>query len=321
MMNHISLFSGIGGFDLASKWMGWKNIAHCEINPFCLKILKYYWPNAATHTDIKSTDFTVYRGKCDILTGGFPCQPYSVAGQRKGKEDDRHLWPEMFRAIQEIQPTWVVGENVSGLINWNGGMVFDEVQADLEAAGYEVIPFILPACSVNAPHKRERIWFVAYASSISKQQRSNKRRKQKPYKRESKVTGTSTNGINSATTNTGNFRLQTTGNTWKRRAGFKDSNSDANATNPNSAGRQECNVSGITEEPEYDSWRNHKAAGNWQNFPTVSPVCERNDEFSDKLSGITFSKWRNESIKALGNAVVPAVVFQIFKSIEQFKNQ
>lgn len=145
MFTHGSLFSGIGGFDLAAEWAGWENIFHCEINPFGQKVLSYYWPNSIKYHDITKTDFTIHRGTIDVLTGGFPCQPYSQAGKRLGKEDERHLWPEMLRAIREIQPRWVVGENVRGLITWNGGMVFDEVQADLEAEGYEVLPFLLPA--------------------------------------------------------------------------------------------------------------------------------------------------------------------------------
>ncbi len=165
-MRHGSLFSGIGGFDLAAEWMGWKNVFHCEIKEFGRTVLKYYWPNANSHTDIRTTDFTIYKGKVDILTGGFPCQPYSTAGLRKGKDDDRHLWPEMLRAIREIQPSFIVGENVRGLVNWNGGMVFDEVQADLEACGYAVTPVEIPAVGIGADHVRERIWFVANASSL-----------------------------------------------------------------------------------------------------------------------------------------------------------
>jgi len=165
-MTHGSLFSGIGGFDLAAEWAGWENIFHCEWNEFGKKILKHYWPNAISYHDITKTDFTIHRGAINILTGGFPCQPYSVAGKRKGKEDSRHLWPEMLRAIREIQPEWVVGENVFGITNWNGGLVFNEVQTDLETQGYEVQPFILPACAINAPHKRLRVWFIAHSNSI-----------------------------------------------------------------------------------------------------------------------------------------------------------
>ena len=166
-MTHGSLFSGIGGFDLAAEWMGWENKFHCEWNPFGQWVLKNYNPGTETFSDITKSDFTKYANRIDVLTGGFPCQPYSTAGKRLGKEDERHLWPEMLRAIREIQPRWVVGENVRGLVSWNGGMVFDEVQADLEAEGYEVLPFLLPACAVNAPHRRDRIWFVAYTSCIN----------------------------------------------------------------------------------------------------------------------------------------------------------
>jgi len=163
-MKHGSLFSGIGGFDLAADWMGWENIFHCEIAEFPRKILNHYWPNAECHEDIKKTDFTKYRGTVDIISGGFPCQPYSAAGKRLGKEDDRHLWPEMLRVIREVKPQWVVGENVRGLLNWNGGMVFHEVCADLENIGYEVQAFIIPASGINAPHQRERLWIVAHSS-------------------------------------------------------------------------------------------------------------------------------------------------------------
>lgn len=168
---HASLFAGIGGFDLAAEWMGWENVFHCEWNKFGSWVLSNHWGNAKNYGDITKTDFTIWRGKIDILTGGFPCQPYSTAGKRLGKEDERHLWPEMRRAIREIQPRFVVGENVSGLISWNGGLVFEEVQADLEAEGYEVQPVVLPAAGVNAPHRRDRVWFVAYSDSNGYQSR------------------------------------------------------------------------------------------------------------------------------------------------------
>ena len=167
---HLGLFEGIGGFSLAAEWMGWKTLAWCEWNEFGQKVLRHHFPNAEGFGDITKTDFIKYANRIDILTGGFPCQPYSVAGKRKGKEDERHLWPEMLRAIREIEPTYVVGEYVSGIVNWDGGLVFNEVQADLEHQGYEVQPFILPACAKDAPHRRDRVWFIAYSDS-----RRNKR--------------------------------------------------------------------------------------------------------------------------------------------------
>lgn len=165
-MKHLDLFSGIGGFAIAAYMATWETVAFCENDPFCNHLLKYYWPYANFHTDIRETDFRQYAGKIDIITGGFPCQPYSSAGKRMGKDDIRHLWPEMLRAIREVKPRWVVGENVSGIVNWSKGLVFREVCADLEAQGYEVQVYNLPACAVDAPHIRERIWFVAYAAGF-----------------------------------------------------------------------------------------------------------------------------------------------------------
>lgn len=161
-MTHASLFSGIGGFDLAAEWAGWTNVFHCEIDPFCRSVLKYHFPNATQYEDIRTTDFTAWRGRVDVLTGGFPCQPFSIAGKRLGTSDERYLWPEMLRAIREIRPRWVVGENVRGFINWSEGLVLETVCADLEALGYEVQPFVLPACAVGAPHRRDRVWIVAH---------------------------------------------------------------------------------------------------------------------------------------------------------------
>ena len=165
-MTHASLFSGIGGFDLAADWTGWKNLFNCEKDPFCRQILNYYWPQAISYEDIKTTDFKPHREAIDVLTGGFPCQPFSTAGKRAGADDDRYLWPEMLRAIREIHPRVIVAENVPGLLTIGQGLVFEQVCTDLEGEGYEVQPFIIPACGVNAPHRRDRVWFVAYSDHI-----------------------------------------------------------------------------------------------------------------------------------------------------------
>lgn len=168
---HGSLFSGIGGPEIAAEEMGWKNMFHCEINPFGRKILDYWFPNSKSYEDITKTNFTEWRGKINVLTGGFPCQPFSCAGQRKGAEDDRYLWPEMLRAIREIQPDWVVGENVAGILSMvqpgsetalgREESLFGEVDRkrilhrqeyvvetvcnDLEREGYFVQPVVIPA--------------------------------------------------------------------------------------------------------------------------------------------------------------------------------
>jgi DNA (cytosine-5)-methyltransferase 1 len=297
-MRHGSLFSGIGGFDLAAEWMGWENVFHCEWNEFGKKVLNYYWPNAISYHDITKTDFTIHRGTIDILTGGFPCQPYSAAGKRLGKEDDRHIWPEMLRAIREIQPTFVVGENVRGLTNWNGGMVFDEVQADLEAEGYEVTPFLLPACAVNAPHRRDRIWFISRLIS--------------------NASGTGCNG---------NKELAEGCNAKRNGISFNEFNAlheSGIITDTESQRYEPFNPDRTAVIPTPTKQGLHGRSSNsihqstkWQEFPTQSPICNGDDGLSSRLDGITFPKWRNESIKAGGNAIVPQVAFEIFKAIQR----
>jgi DNA (cytosine-5)-methyltransferase 1 len=427
-MTHGSLFSGIGGFDLAAEWMGWENIFHCEWNPFGQKVLKYHFPNSISYEDITKTDFTVHRGRIDILTGGFPCQPYSMAGKRLGKEDERHLWPEMLRAIREIQPRWVVGENVLGLVNWSGGLVFHEVQADLEAEGYEVQPYVLPACAVNAPHRRDRVWFVAHAvnnrhsarrkeesgqnglqrvnrqkmgtgkfdgASIprdvtnpngigcgrgSEQSESNKSKERKICENEQQhrngvwceveecswdASNTNCDGCNQRNGNDeeqpGEGGLDAQRNplpsngdgdvadtqqqgfqgcpdsgkvsSAKRKMGRKGNQStiesaaigkESNAADTNDKRlERECRSIGELERGfgfVSANTRNMQRPS-WDNFPTVSPICNGDDGISNRLDGITFSKWRNESIKAGGNAIVPQVVYQIFKAIEQYETQ
>jgi DNA (cytosine-5)-methyltransferase 1 len=292
-MKHGSLFSGIGGFDLAAEWMGWENVFHCEWNPFGQKVLKYYWPKAESFDDITKTDFKKYANKIDILTGGFPCQPYSQAGKRKGKEDERHLWPEMLRAIREIQPRWIVGENVFGLVNWSRGLVFHEVQTDLENSGYEVFPYLLNAASVGAPHKRDRIWFVAHTTSQGREEREQVR------------------GWKNATENKTRLDI------WSKR--FRSNGDIADTDNTGLERIKEFrNAEHIRKKSQKQP--TGRIQSTWQKFPTQSPVCNGDDGISAGLDGITFSKWRNESIKAGGNAIVPNVVFQIFKTIKEYED-
>jgi DNA (cytosine-5)-methyltransferase 1 len=162
---HIGLFEGIGGFSLAAELMNWETTAWCEVNPFCQRILKYHFPKSIPHEDIRKTDFTIYRGAIDIITGGFPCQPFSQSGAQKGENDERYLFPEMFRAIREIKAPWIVAENVYGITTRKFREVFETICSSLEAEGYEVQPVIIPASVVGAPHERDRVWFVAYNSN------------------------------------------------------------------------------------------------------------------------------------------------------------
>lgn len=187
-MNHASLFSGIGGAEVAASMMGWQNLFHCEIQEFPRKVLQYWFPNSESYEDITKTDFHQWQGKVDVLTGGFPCQPFSLAGRRNGADDNRYLWPQMLRAIRQIHPTWVVGENVAGIKTMvescqvtkmgrtddlfeenyiyreESRFTLDKICADLEAEGYSVQPIVIPACAIGAPHRRDRVWIIAHRS-------------------------------------------------------------------------------------------------------------------------------------------------------------
>ena len=159
-MRHVDLCSGIGGFALGFEWAGLsKPVLFCDIDPWCRKILAQHWPHVPIADDVKVLANDPIRNvpDCDILTAGYPCQPFSVAGKRKGAEDDRHIWPYIRRIVAQKRPAWAVFENVYGHIS----MGLDEVLADLEAESYAARAFIVPACGVNAPHKRDRLWIIA----------------------------------------------------------------------------------------------------------------------------------------------------------------
>ena len=157
---HLDLFSGIGGFALAAKWNGFRTVGFCDNEPYAQAVLKKHWPDVPCNKDIRELRGELYAG-VTLLTGGFPCQPFSCAGKQRGKEDDRYLWPEMLRVIREARPDWIVGENVAGIVN----MALDQVHIDLEAEDYEVESIIVPACGVDAPHRRNRVWIVANSKS------------------------------------------------------------------------------------------------------------------------------------------------------------
>jgi DNA (cytosine-5)-methyltransferase 1 len=298
-MKHGSLFSGIGGFDLAAEWMGWDNEFHCEWAEFPRKILHHYWPEAVSYADITKTDFNVHRNQIDILTGGFPCQPYSTAGKRKGKDDDRHLWPHMLRAIREIRPRWVVGENVFGLTTWNGGVVLEEVCAELEAEGYAVQPFVIPACAIGAPHRRDRVWFVAHCETIRWHGRGCEHREN---------------------INKNNARIYEHRQERHKMGGKLERHSKSRITTDTQMPRSAWQCEHRPWQGKSDRCHSFDLQADWENFPTVTPICGGDDGIPRELDGITIPKWRNESIKGYGNAIVPQVAFQIFKAIEHYEH-
>lgn len=393
-LKHISLFTGIGGFDLAAEWMGWENVAHCEIDPFCRRLLKYYWKNSISYEDIKKTDFTIWRRRIDILTGGFPCQPFSTAGHRKGTDDDRYLWDEYLRAIREIQPRFVVAENVTGILSMEEREMFtrvdsrkrvrfdyiDEYEAiytrqakmllnsiceDLEKEGYSVQPIIIPAAGINAPHRRDRIWIVAHSCKKRHSFRRNLYRKDRSQESARKKIGEEwerfRNGIRrnddtGATANSTGKRLKTriekgvrtiekknkTGMEFRnKRFGSDATTTDPHQFNGNISGFRTGEISQFKASKVFKyiasypncirqsgkEYRKNESGQfdktsiptYWENFPTQPPVCDGNDGFSSKLDGITFSNWRNESIRAGGNAIVPQVAYEIFQAIEQYR--
>ena len=309
-MKHGSLFSGIGGFDLAAQWMGWENAFHCEISEFPRKVLHHYWPNALSYENIKETDFTKWRGKIDVISGGFPCQPYSLAGKRLGKEDDRHLWPEMLRCIREIKPRWVVGENVFGIVNWDGGLVFDEVQSDLEAEGYEVQAYVLPACAVNAPHRRDRVWFVAHSNhkggSAGCGQVQSEDGEVSEWHDDAELSNAGGGLTPNPTSKRREERQQVGGwpDSTENSAGLVNGIerlvSDGDVANAGGVGMPGQPINAETSErirqrgAGAETIRDFRGIGQWDRFPTTQPTIRGgNDGIFTKSHGITISENRN----------------------------
>lgn len=349
-MTHGSLFSGIGGFDLAAQWMGWENVFHVERDPFCRQVLSHHFPESQSFDDVKTFDATHFCGRVSIISGGFPCQPFSAAGKRAGTSDDRYLWPEMFRIIREARPTYVVAENVRGLVSWNEGLVLDTVCSDLEGEGYEVFPVILGAASVNAPHRRDRIWIVAYRDDGLGEQSNEEVQPRRNAAHDGRsgsasdsndkggaggprqVQGTDGEvpqwdndaqprhaGPADATNTRGMGRQRRRSEEAERRKGerlgvqphVKGQSSGADATHANGARERQDNRQGEPRQPDQT-----RPPTDWQDFPTVPPICGGDDGLPERLDGITFPKWRRESIKAYGNAIVPQVALQIFRALE-----
>lgn len=409
-MKHATLFSGIGAPELAAYWLGWENVFHCEINPFCRQVLEYWFNSSISYEDITKTNFKRWRGIIDVLSGGFPCQPFSVAGRRKGAEDNRYLWPEFKRVIREVHPRWVIGENVGGIISmvqpgkeidleskeasWQKGdkeilleqeFVIETICRDLECEGYSVQPVIIPACAVGAPHRRDRVWFIAHHNSFrlqdgeteqfstvhrgifekesssdshngstlresgfdegtgEKKRISERDQVQQPDKPDSIWTSTySTSG--------GQFNWSSD---WEERQVY----SDQERMSQENQSERECRQSRTGEGvPFYEysyslslegrdypdtgkvpvcgaAERNPRKIRDWKDFPIEPPICRGDDGLSELLDlnavfkglgytrGSVFNRWRTESIKAYGNAMVPQVIYQIYKHIDYIENR
>lgn len=275
-LSHGSLFSGIGGFDLAAQQMGWNNIFQVEKDDWCRKVLAKNFPKTERFADIKDFKGYEYTNRIDVISGGFPCQPFSVAGQRKGKDDDRYLWEEMLRVIATIKPTYVVGENVTGII----GLALDTVLSDLEAQDYTTETFVIPACSKNAWHRRDRVWIVAYANSIGRQDEQKE------------------NGQPLCNGNR-NDTIEKQCRTGKSSSVFP------NTPSSGQSGQGKCSIGfGSTEngEREADNAFSNGFNGQWATEPELGRVAYGIPDRMDRLKG-------------LGNAIVPQVAYEIFSAI------
>lgn len=309
-MTHLDLFSGIGGFAYAAQqvWGAeYRNVGFCDNNHFCQQILAKNFPGCSIYADIRTLTNTksserkrvspkqerpqagsTNNNSIDLITGGFPCQPFSMAGLRRGTQDDRHLWPEMLRVIQEFQPSWVIGENVGGLITWNNGVVFEQVCTDLEATDYEVQSFIIPAAAIGAPHRRDRVWIIAHTKD-----RSDRRL---GLEWQSDKEATEYGGQDSDATDSGRQRRQ-------------PGNSEGLQSEVKEPGRPYFDIS---------SWER-----DWQEVAATTCVRRVDDGLPQRLvrlpdgSTITEAKWRREAIKAYGNAIVPQVAIQIMQAIKE----
>lgn len=298
-MKVLDLFSGIGGFSLGLERAGFETVAFCEIDKFCQQVLKKHWPNTPIHEDITKLDGSQYAGTIDLVCAGFPCQPFSVAGKQKGKDDNRYLWPEMFRIIQESKPTWIIGENVPGIIN----MALEQVCADLEGEGYEVQTLNIPACAVNAPHKRSRIWILAYS-------KHNGRNGTKEQRGDAENVCRSQEGQNSSKQPeriyTSSFVADAAsqrryGGEYSEHLGAEHKLLQAGGVcsdlaYANSERCEQPHFSALSERAEKCGWEDYaRGVGNfWDSEPSI---CRIHDGLSSDV----------DRLKSLGNAVVPQI--------------
>lgn len=299
MLTHFSLFSGIGGLDLAAEWAGFTTVGQCEWADYPTKVLEKHWPDVPKWRDIRSVtreSFTERTGlrTVDIISGGFPCQPFSVAGKQKGKGDDRYLWPEMLRVIRELTPTWVLGENVPGILQIAGKTVCE----DLEREGYAVTVFNFEAAAVGAPHRRERVFFVGYSDHTGNRtpasridgngQEKNKGWEEQPLIRACRC------GENVA--NTDSRRCEKRQPKTEPHSGTMFSSQGLRGN-----GQLESDVGGVASR--LPCWLD----GYWRVEPDIPRVA-------------TGVKNRVDRLKCLGNAVVPQQAYPIFQAIADIEN-
>ena len=320
-LTHLSLFSGIGGLDLAAEWAGFRTVGQCEWADYPRAVLEKHWPGMPRWRDIRTlTGDSFYEQTgmrtVTVLSGGFPCQPFSTAGKRRGKEDDRYLWPEMLRVISEIRPAWVVGENVGGIVS----MALDTVLSDLEGLGYACQAFVIPACAVDAPHRRDRVAIVGYAehnglspTAVPRIIATAGRDEQEGQNQTRQSAGACLRGngaIVAHSDSAGQQRREQHGTPFDREPRFAVSElceADTDCYNRSRNVRRECELSAVKGNgrsrcnfcggtPEHGGWEW------WPAEPDVGRVAHGVPSRVDRL-------------KCLGNAVVPQQFYPIFRAI------
>ena len=323
-MKHLGLFEGIGGFSLAARWAGWTTPVMVEWNKYCQAVLKKNFPDAIIFGDINEFDGRPYAGQIDVLTGGFPCQPYSHAGKRAGNDDARALWPQMLRVIREVGPRWVVGENVAGILSMDGGRVLAGILADLENAGYSQEIYSIPAIGVGAPHERERIWIVAHRDDFQFDGGGRTRGRRDEFTDQNRVTsdtnlqrcaeqfpsakpgfaGFCSGGINSDTIANTGYRNGKDGRYGQGQDGKRKANEHGNA------------------DHGY-AWSEH-----W--LPAATRLCRVDDGVSAWVDGTGYisrkakkrkTTGKGHRLEALGNTIVPHLALQFFEAINEYEKQ
>ena len=287
-MKVLDLFSGIGGFSLGLERAGMKTVQFVENEPYCQKVLAKNFPGVPIHGDIKTFH---YDKPVEIISGGFPCQPYSHAGEQRGKEDDRHLWPQNFRIIKEVRPRWVICENVSGIIN----MELDQVLSDLASENYSCQSLVIPACAVNAPHRRDRVWIIARRNAMGNSE-YNGLSTAKESRSPSSISNNSSQGENKT------FQSKGT-------SGRSNIKNVAYANQERIQGRKETGnlESEGTQRNQFSLRCSQRRIGkNWSIEPELGRVA----------NGIPS---RVDRIKSLGNAVVPQIVEIIGRAIMEIE--
>ena len=317
-LSHLSLFSGIGGIDLAAEWVGFKSIGQCEMNEYARKVLQKNFGTIPRWRDVRDVTKESFWRECKtreltLLSGGFPCQPFSVAGKQKSTADDRYLWPEMFRVVQELRPTWVLGENVPGIIS----LALDDVLSDLEGAGYSCRAFLIPACGVGALHKRDRCFIVAHSNSKSgyeTYQTISTIRKE--WDSRDNVGGSSLRcrseksnmHISNPNTIRCDMRESEREGIHRNKACHEIDSGSEDVPNADSAQCKECDSSPITGGSGFHPWAADPRGMQWETEPAMGRVVDGIPSGVDRL-------------RCLGNAVVPQQVYPILKYIAEIEQQ